>query len=118
MQAHEASVLQILAHALLENDQAVKAAELLEALDALRPNEPRTLLALASARLRSGSPDVALQTLARLPPRADAWPAAHLLRAQALSTLGQKNEAMVSMQRFLARRESKASSDNESDSPR
>lgn len=111
MQAHEASVLHILAHALLQSDQPAKAAALLEALDALRPSEPRTLLALATAQLRSGSPPAALQTLARLAPHADAWPAAYLVKAQALSSLGQAGEAMASMQKFLARRTPTTSQD-------
>lgn len=115
MQAHEASVLHILAHALLENDQPAKAAVLLEALDALRPSEPRTLLALATAQLRSGSPPAALQTLARLAPHADAWPAAHLVKAQALSTLGQADEAMASMQQFLATRTRTTSQDQKNE---
>lgn len=73
----------------------------LEALDVLEPGQPRTLLALALAQLRSGQAAAGLQTLDRLrqlgPPSAPL----QLLRVQALTALHRKTEASMAMRSFL-----------------
>ncbi len=106
MSPHEATALHVLAYALLHNAQATKAAALLEAVDALRPDEVRTLMTLAAAHLRSGAAARALQVLARLESHAAPPAAAALLKAQALARLGRQTEARTSMQAYLAQRAS------------
>ena len=102
MSPQEATALHVLAYVLLHNGQPDRAAVLLEAVDALRPGDTRTVLALATAHLRSGAATRTLQTLQRLSRDAQIPPAVHLLRAQALSTLGRADEARVAMHAFLA----------------
>ena len=55
MSPQEATALHVLAYVLLHNGQPDKAAVLLEAVDALRPGDTRTVLALATAHLRGGA---------------------------------------------------------------
>lgn len=93
--------MHVLAYVLMHNGQSEKAAILLEALDALRPGDTRTLLALATAHLRSGAATRALHPLDRLMRDASEPPTAKLLRAQALSLLERPDEARVAMQAFL-----------------
>lgn len=104
MSPREATALYILAHGLLHNAQPQKAATLLEALDALRPDDTRTLLALATAHLRNGTAHRALQALERAARAADAPPTTDLLKAQALAMLGRRREAKAAIETFLAHR--------------
>ena len=101
MSPQEASALHVLAYVLMHNGQPEKAASLLVAVDALRPGDPRTLLALATAHLRGGAAAQALHPLDRLARDASAPPTANLLRAQALSLLERPAEARAAMQAFL-----------------
>jgi|LauGreDrversion4_2_1035121.scaffolds.fasta_scaffold27495_9 predicted Zn-dependent protease len=102
MSPQEATALHVLAYVLLHNGQADKAAVLLEAVDALRPGDTRTVLALATAHLRGGAAARALQALDRFSRDAPAPPTANLLRAQALSLLDRPDEARTAMHAFLA----------------
>ena len=88
---------------MLQNAQADRAVALLEALDALRPGDIRTMLGLATAYLRIGAANRALQTLARTARNADRPPTCDLLRAQALAALGRTIEARDAMETFLLR---------------
>jgi len=101
MSPQEATALHVLAYVLLHNGQPDKAAVLLEAVDALRPGDTRTLLALATAHLRGGAAARALHALDRFTRDAPVPPTANLLRAQALSLLDRPAEAKVAMQAFL-----------------
>jgi Flp pilus assembly protein TadD len=102
MSPQEATALHVLAYVLLHNGQSEKAAILLEALDALRPGDSRTLLALAAAHLRAGAAARALYALDRLTYDAAAPLTANLLREQALSLLDRPDEARRAMHAFIA----------------
>lgn len=102
------TALQILAYGFLHQAQAEKAVALLEALDALRPGDPRTRLTLATAHLRQGAAARALQVLAHIATGDGSPPTADLLRAQALAMLGRHGEARIAMHTFLARQPTKA----------
>lgn len=104
MNASAATALYVLAHALLQNARAPQAAVLLEALDAIRPGNERTLLALATAQIRQGRASEALRILDRLKRAGSACAPLHLLRAQSLSALHRHSEAHAALTDFLSRR--------------
>lgn len=104
MLPNEATALHVLAYVLLHNAQPDRAVSILEALDALRPDDTRTLLALAAAQLQSGAAYRAIQTLERIAWTHDAPAAIDLLTAQAMSLVGRHDQALKSMQMFLAKR--------------
>lgn len=112
MSPEAATALHVLAYGQLHNAQPEKAVALLEALDALRPDDTRTLLALATAHLRSGAAARALQALTRVAQSANAPAATDLLRAQALGMLGRHAEAKAVMHAFLARRPERSADAN------
>jgi predicted Zn-dependent protease len=102
------TVLHVLAYGFLHHAQADKAVALLEALDALRPGDPRILLTLATAHLRSGAANRALQVLGQVSSGESTPATTELLRAQALAMLGQHAEARAAMETFLKRHPARA----------
>ena len=108
LQPEHIQVLDLLAHAYLENRLPDKAAVLLAARNLLAPNDRRTLLALTLAQLRSDKPQRALATLEQLALLGAMDAAFHLLRAQALHALGQTDDAASAMRAYVALRPSSA----------
>lgn len=104
----EMSLMELLAHALLQNGRPAKAVTLLEALDVIRPEQPQILRALAVALLRAGHPQDALQTLDRLALAGGVDATFHLLRSQALGGLQRAPEAMAAMRTFVELRTAQA----------
>ncbi len=102
MSPQEATALHVLSYVLMHNGQPEKAAALLEAVDALRPGNPRTLITLATAHLRCGAATRALHALERSMHTFPNSPARALLKAQALGMLGRAEEAKASMDAFVA----------------
>jgi len=100
----EQAFLAFLAHVYLQNGKPDKAAVILTALDLAQPNQPQTLAALAAAQIRSDKAQRALETLDRLAMSGGIDAAFHLLRGQALSALGRKDEATLAMQTYLQMR--------------
>ena len=97
----EISLMELLAHALLQNGRPAKAVSLLEALDVIQPGQPQTLRALAVALLRAGHPQDALATLDRLALAGGVDATFHLLRSQALGGLQRTPEAVAAMRTFV-----------------
>lgn len=97
----EMSLMELLAHALLQNGRPAKAVTLLEALDVIQPEQPQTLRALAVALLRAGHPQDALNTLDRLALAGGVDATFHLLRSQALGSLQRTPEAVAAMRTFV-----------------
>ena len=100
--------LSLLAYVYLQNARPEKAATLLAALDVLAPTQARVLTALALAQLRSGKAEAALQTLDRLALAGGVGAPFHLLRAQALGSLGRAPEAAAAMQAYTGLRQTGA----------
>lgn len=96
-----ATALYVLAYTLLENARSEQASMLLEALDAVNPGQPRTLLALAAAQLRLGRCGEALHTLERLAREGYREAPLQLLRSQALGALGRHSQAHAAMSEYL-----------------
>ncbi len=94
--------IDLLAYIYLQHARPDKAAVLLRARDLLAPGEPRTLLGLALAQLRSAKPAQALQTLERLAILGAMGAEFHLVRAQALQALDKPDEAASAMRAHLA----------------
>ena len=101
MTSDEASFLGLLGYIYMENDRPEKAAVLFAALNQLYPDVPRTLRALAFARVQSGKAEAALDALDRLAMAGGVDAAFHLLRAQALGALGRTGEAASAMRAYL-----------------
>ncbi len=101
----EHQAVSMLAHLLIQHARPDKAAALLEGLDALRPLEPATLRALATAQLRAGHPEDALQSLDRLAIAGHADGVFHLLQAQALRALGRRNQAAAAFRAYAQDRQ-------------
>lgn len=101
----EKSFLSLLGYVFLQNARPDKASVVLAALDTLEPGQPKVLVALALAQLRSGKPERSLETLDRLAMAGGVDAAFHLLRAQALSAAGHGEEAGVAMRTYLQMRE-------------
>lgn len=91
------SFMILLAYVFLQNARPDRAAVLLAALDCLVPGQSRVLRALALAQVRSGKAQRALDTLDRLALAGGVDAAFHLLRAQALSALDRREEAVAAM---------------------
>jgi Flp pilus assembly protein TadD len=100
----QVQVLDLLAHAYLQNRMPDKAAVLLAARNLLAPNDRRTLLALALAQLRAEKPQRALNTLEQLALLGAMDAPFHLVRAQALHALGKADEAARAMRAYVALR--------------
>lgn len=99
-------LLHLLAYVYLENHRSEKAVVLLRAVDGLGLADARILALLALAYRRSGQPDMALETLDRIPSDAKGGLGAviNLIRAQALHALGRAPEAYTAMQTYIAMR--------------
>ncbi len=101
MRPDERQAVALLAHLLLQGGRPAKAMHLLDGLDALHPDDPATLLALAVAQVRSAQAKEALHTLERLRRLGEASALLPLLRAQALAAIGRHEEAQAAMEIFL-----------------
>lgn len=102
--AESIEVMDLLAFVYLQNGLPDKAAVLLAARNILAPDDPRALLALALARVRSDKPQRALHTLEQLALLGAMDASFHLVRAQALQALGRGDEAASAMRAFVALR--------------
>jgi hypothetical protein len=91
--AETLELLQVLGFLHLQNGYARDAAALLEACDQAGGCRGRTLVLLALAQLRAGDPGKALSTLDRAGPDTVARQSYRVIRAQALSALGRRDEA-------------------------
>ena len=105
MAPFEKDFLQLLGFVYLQNARPDKAAVVLAALDAMEPGQPRVLLALALAQIRSNKPMRALQALDQLAMAGGADAAFHLLRAQALGAADRGDEAAIAMATYLQLRD-------------
>lgn len=105
MAPFEKDFLQLLGFVYLQNARPDKAAVVLAALDAMEPGQPRVLLALALAQIRSNKPVRALQALDQLAMAGGADAAFHLLRAQALGAADRGDEAAIAMATYLQLRD-------------
>jgi Flp pilus assembly protein TadD len=105
----ETDLMDLLAFVYLTNGLPDKAAVLLAARNVVAPDDPRTLLALALAQLRSSKPHKALDTLDRLALTGVVSASFHLVRAQALHALGRTDEAASAMRAFVSQRNDRAS---------
>lgn len=94
--------MDLLAYIYLQHGLSDKAAVLLLARDLLVPDEPRVLLTLALAQVRSAKPGKALQTLERLAILGAMNIDFHLVRAQALQALQRHVEAASAMRAYVA----------------
>ena len=102
--ALEIELMDLLAYIYLQNGLPDKAAVLVAARDVLKPDEPRALLTLAVAQVRSAKPQRALNTLDRLALLGAMDATFHLVRAQALHALERKDEAASAMRAYVAMR--------------
>ncbi|WP_298208954.1 CDC27 family protein [Acidovorax sp.] len=96
--------MDLLAFVYLQNGLPDKAAVLLAARNVLAPEDPRALLALALAQVRSAKPQRALNTLEQLALLGAMDASFHLVRAQALQALDRREEAAGAMRAFVALR--------------
>lgn len=112
MTDQEHSFLELLAFIFLQNARPDKAMVLLQALDLLTPLKPKVLSALALSQLRAEKPQQALATLDRLAMAGGIDAAFHLLRGQALMSLGRADEAALAMQNFVEIRRVNVSANN------
>lgn len=102
--ADSIELMDLLASVYLQNGLPDKAAVLLAARNILAPDDPRALLALALAQVRSAKPQRALSTLDQLALLGAMDPPFHLVRAQALQALDRRDEAASAMRAFVALR--------------
>lgn len=106
--AADIELMDLLAFVYLQNGLPDKAAVLLAARNILTPDDPRTLLALALAQVRSAKPQRALNTLEQLALLGAMDAPFHLVRAQALQALDRRDEAAGAMRAFVALRNNPA----------
>ena len=99
-------MMDLLSYIYLRHGFPDKAAVLLAARQELEPDDPKTLLSLALAQVRSGKPDRALVTLEQLAMVGVVDASFHLVRAQAFHALGQKSESATAMRAYVALRAS------------
>ena len=97
----ECEFLYLLAYVYLQNARPERAAAVLAALDLIKPNQQKVIACLALAQLRSGKPQTALKTLERLAMCGGIDATFHLLRAQTLTALKNRDEAQAAMQTYL-----------------
>lgn len=95
------TLLALLGHVFLRNARPDKAAVILAALDRISPRQQETLRAWALALVRDNKPRQALDVLDRLAIAGGVDTAFHLLRAQALASLGRHDEATSAMNNYL-----------------
>ncbi len=101
MNPRELTLMELLAHALMQNGRHAKAVSLLDAIDEIQPGQPLVLRALAAALLRAGHPEDALHALDRLALAGAIDATFHLLRAQALARLERMEEATAAMRTYV-----------------
>ena len=106
--AESIELMDLLAFVYLQNGLPDKAAVLLAARNILAPDDPRALLALALAQVRSAKPQRALNTLEQLALLGAMDAPFHLVRAQALQALDRRDEAASAMRAFVALRNNTA----------
>lgn len=104
MTEQDINLVQLLAHAYMQNARAPKAVVLLLAVDAMMPGQRRVLCALALAQVRSGDPKAALATLDRIAMGGGLDAPFYLLRARALAACERRIEAAAAMSLCLAMR--------------
>lgn len=102
--AFEIELMDLLAYIYLQNALPDKAAVLVAARDLLEPDDPRALLMLAVAQVRSAKPQRALNTLDRLALLGAMDATFHLVRAQALQAVDRKDDAASAMRAYVAMR--------------
>jgi Flp pilus assembly protein TadD len=102
--AESIELMDLLAFVYLQNGLPDKAAVLLAARNILAPDDPRALLALALAQVRSAKPQRALHSLEQLALLGAMDASFHLVRAQALQALDRPDEAASAMRAFVALR--------------
>lgn len=93
--------IDLLAYIYLQHGLPDKAAVLLSARDLLAPDDPRALLTLALAWVRSAKPGKALEVLERLAILGAMDAQFHLVRAQALQALDRADEAASAMRAHI-----------------
>lgn len=101
MNEQEQMLLNLLGYMFLQSARPDKAAVVLTALDAMAPDQPKVLRALALAQLRGEKPERALGVLDRLAMVGSVDAAFHLLRAQSLTALARHDEAAAAMQNYV-----------------
>lgn len=97
-------MMDLLSYIYLRHGLPDKAAVLLAARHELEPDDPKTLLSLAVAQVRSAKPERALVTLEQLAMLGALDASFHLLRAQAFHALGQTEESFSAMRTHVALR--------------
>lgn len=95
--AETIELLQVLGFLHLQNGHARDAVALLQACDVAGGCRGRALVLLALAHLRAGDARKALSTLDRAGPDTVTRPSYRVVRAQALSALGRRDEARQAM---------------------
>ena len=93
--------IDLLAYIYLQHGLPDKAAVLLSARDLLAPDDPRALLTLALAWVRSAKPGKALEVLERLAILGAMDAQFHLVRAQALQAFDRADEAASAMRAYI-----------------
>jgi len=96
--------LAVLGYFYLRNGRAGQAVTIFAALDALFPDDRRTVTSLALALVRAGKAERALHVIERLAVLGFVDSAFHLLRAQALSALNRSGESTAAMRAYLTQR--------------
>ena len=115
--ATSTELMDLLAYLFLQHQRPDKAAVLLAARNILAPDDPRALLALALAQVRSAKPQRALNTLEQLALLGAMDAPFHLVRAQALQALDRRDEAAGAMRAFVALRNNTAEPSPETTAP-
>ena len=115
--AESIELMDLLAFVYLQNGLPDKAAVLLAARNILAPDDPRALLALALAQVRSAKPQRALNTLEQLALLGAMDAPFHLVRAQALQALDRRDEAAGAMRAFVVLRNNTAEPSPETTAP-
>lgn len=100
----ETTALYLLAFVMLQHARPQAAATVLEALDLIDPDQPRTLMALATALVRCDRARQALTTLERCRRAGGDMAPSELLRSQALHRLHRHAEAAAALRAFLQQR--------------
>lgn len=102
--SEQLDLLRVLGYHHLQNGSSVRAAQIFEALQALRPEDASISLSLACALLRSEQLDQAMLVLESIPGSHADSALAWLLRGQALTRNGRMAEAAHAMRLFIQRR--------------
>lgn len=114
--ALELELMDLLGYIYLQHGLPDKAAVLLTARDVLAPDNPKTLLTLAVAQLRSEKAQRALATLERMILLGAIDSSFHLVRGQVLQQLGRETEAASAMRAHIATRHVASRQSNSSQS--